>query len=92
MKLRAEGGALDESFNQLKLRAEGVGSGESFNRMKLRAEGAVLDETPGEVVCRILRRVSGFAIADSFACRSRGNIPREPEKAKRPRNTSHLVA
>ena len=48
----------------------------SFNRMKLWAEGVVLDETPGEVVCRILRRVSGFAIADSFACRSRGNIPR----------------
>ena len=35
--------------------------------MKLWAEGVVLDETPGEVVCRILRRVSGFAIADSFA-------------------------
>lgn len=60
----------------MKLRAEGVALDESFNRMKLWAEGVVLDETPGEVVCRILRRVSGFAIADSFACRSRGNIPR----------------
>ena len=40
--------------------------------MKLWAEGVVLDETPGEVVCRILRRVSGFAIAGSFACRNRG--------------------
>ena len=27
--------------------------------MKLWAEGVVLDETPGKVVCRILRRVSG---------------------------------
>ena len=44
--------------------------------MKLWAEGVVLDETPGEVVCRMLNRVSGFAIADSFACRSRGSIPR----------------
>ena len=52
MKLRAEGGALDESFNRMKLRAEGVGLDESFNQLKLwlevrRRMRFQPDETPG---------------------------------------------
>ena len=35
MKLRAEGVALDESFNRMTLRAEGAALGESFNQLKL---------------------------------------------------------